>query len=56
MKSLNTGFAIMINGTDFYKEEGRICIFSFRDVKIKMAELKSQGYEVSAIPFCREGE
>lgn len=52
-KSLNTGFAIMVKGKDFVKEEGRVCIYSTLQAKMKMKELKTMGYEVQAIPFCR---
>lgn len=53
-KSFNTRFAIMMPGHDFYKEDGEIKIFSISQVKIKMKELKSSGYEVQAIPHCDE--
>lgn len=53
-KSLNTGFAVMVVGKDFVKENGRVCIFSMVQAKMKMKEMKAMGYEVQAIPFCRE--
>lgn len=53
-KNYNTGFAVMICGHDFIKEEGRVCIFSMAQARVKMNELKAQGYDVQAIPFCRE--
>lgn len=53
MKSYNTGFAVMVKGKDFIRDEGRVCIFSLIQAKRKMQELKAMGYEVQAIPFCR---
>lgn len=50
---MKTGFAIMVKGKDFVKEEGRVCIYSTLQAKMKMKELKTMGYEVQAIPFCR---
>ena len=53
-KDYNTGFAVMVCGHDFVKEDGRVCIFSIMQAKMKMKELKAMGYEVQAIPFCEE--
>lgn len=52
-KIYNTGFAIMVVGKDFVKEEGRVCVYSPIQAKMKMKKLKEMGYEVQAIPFCR---
>lgn len=52
-KNYNTGFAVMVEGGDFIKENGQVCIFSLMQAKMKMNELKAQGYEVRAVPFCR---
>jgi hypothetical protein len=52
-KNYNTGFAVMVEGGDFVKENGQVCIFSLMQAKMKMNELKAQGYEVRAVPFCR---
>ena len=52
-KDMRTGFAIMVKGKDFVKEDGRVCIYSTLQAKMKMKELKTMGYEVQAIPFCR---
>ena len=51
-KMYNTGFAVMVEGGDFIREDGRVCIFSLMQAKMKMKELKAQGYEVRAVPFC----
>ena len=51
-KNMNTGFAVMVEGGDFVREDGRVCIFSLIQAKMKMNELKAEGYEVRAIPFC----
>ena len=51
-KDYNTGFAVMVCGHDFVKEDGRVCIYSIVQAKMKMKELKAMGYEVQAIPFC----
>ena len=48
---MDVRFAIMTDD-GFYKEDGSICLFTLRQVKVKMKELKSMGYEVSAIPYC----
>ena len=52
-KNMRTGFAVMVVGKDFLKEDDRVCIFSLAQAKVKMNELKKMGYEVQAIPFCR---
>lgn len=51
-RNMNTGFAVMVEGGDFIREDGRVCIFSLIVAKQKMKELKAQGYEVRAVPFC----
>ena len=51
-KDYNTGFAVMVEGGDFIREDGRVCIFSLIQAKMKMNELKRMGYEVRCVPFC----
>ena len=51
-KMYNTGFAVMIVGKDFVRDEGRVCIFSMMQAKMKANELKAKGCEVRCVPFC----
>ena len=53
-KSFNTGFAVMVEGGDFIREDGRVCIFSLSQAKVKQSELKKKRYEVRAVPFVEE--
>lgn len=50
-KNFNTRFAVMVEGGDFIREDGRVCIFSLMQAKMKMNELKRMGYEVRCVPY-----
>lgn len=56
MKNYNTRFAVRIEKDgvfDFIKDGSRICIFPMGEALKKKAEMKSMGYEVALMPYCK---
>lgn len=55
MREYNTQFAVMVETPEkvgLIREKGRVCLFSMREARRVIAELKKTGCTCRAIPYC----